>query len=329
MQNSFKSSKNNKQPIVSFIITYYDLPVDLLCRCIESILSLSLRADEREIILVDDGSQESPLAGLEQYIDDIIYIRQANGGLSKARNTGIQISTGTYLQFIDADDSLIRKGYEHCLDLVRYKQPDIVFFQLSDKVEEQSSVFEDSDQMSGPTFMRTNNLRGSACGYLFRRKTLSELRFTPGIYHEDEEFTPLLFLRADVIISTNATAYYYRTRENSIMTSKNVRHIIKRLNDAKEIILRLNVMADSMPTESSKALIRRVHQLTMDYIYNVIRLTHSRHYLDRQLAVLSKAGLYPLPKRDYTKKYIWLRRLMNSDMGLSMLMRAIPLMKKK
>lgn len=329
MQNSFKSSKNDKQPIVSFIITYYDLPVDLLCRCIESILSLSLRADEREIILVDDGSQESPLAGLEQYIDDIIYIRQANGGLSKARNTGIQISTGTYLQFIDADDSLIRKGYEHCLDLVRYKQPDIVFFQLSDKVEEQSSVFEDSDQMSGPTFMRTNNLRGSACGYLFRRKTLSELRFTPGIYHEDEEFTPLLFLRADVIISTNATAYYYRTRENSIMTSKNVRHIIKRLNDAKEIILRLNVMADSMPTESSKALIRRVHQLTMDYIYNVIRLTHSRHYLDRQLAVLSKAGLYPLPKRDYTKKYIWLRRLMNSDMGLSMLMRAIPLMKKK
>ena len=308
MQNSFKSSKNDKQPIVSFIITYYDLPVDLLCRCIESILSLSLRADEREIILVDDGSQKSPLAGLEQYIDDIIYIRQANGGLSKARNTGIQISTGTYLQFIDADDSLIRKGYEHCLDLVRYKQPDIVFFQLSDKVEEQSSVFEDSDQMSGPTFMRTNNLRGSACGYLFRRKTLSELRFTPGIYHEDEEFTPLLFLRADVIISTNATAYYYRTRENSIMTSKNVRHIIKRLNDAKEIILRLNVMADSMPTESSKALIRRVHQLTMDYIYNVIRLTHSRHYLDRQLAVLSKAGLYPLPKRDYTKKYIWLRR---------------------
>ena len=329
MQNSFKSSKNDKQPIVSFIITYYDLPVDLLCRCIESILSLSLRADEREIILVDDGSQKSPLAGLEQYIDDIIYIRQANGGLSKARNTGIQISTGTYLQFIDADDSLIRKGYEHCLDLVRYKQPDIVFFQLSDKVEEQSSVFEDSDQMSGPTFMRTNNLRGSACGYLFRRKTLSELRFTPGIYHEDEEFTPLLFLRADVIISTNATAYYYRTRENSIMTSKNVRHIIKRLNDAKEIILRLNVMADSMPTESSKALIRRVHQLTMDYIYNVIRLTHSHHYLDRQLAVLSKAGLYPLPKRDYTKKYRWLRRLMNSDMGLSMLMRAIPLMKKK
>lgn len=328
MQNYFTTQNNDKQPLVSFIITYYNLPVDLLCRCIESIISLSLRADEREIILVDDGSQVSPLSAINQYKDEIIYIRQANGGLSKARNTGIQISTGEYLQFVDGDDCLLRKGYEHCLDLVRYKKPDIVMFRFSDKGEETKSVFEDTCMMSGSEFMRNNNLRGTAWGYVFRKKTLSELRFTPSIYHEDEEFTPLLLLRADNMISTDATAYYYRKRDNSIMTSSDIRHIIKRLNDTKNIIFRLNTMADSMPTESSKALTRRVHQLTMDYIYNVIRLTHNQHYLERQLLILSKVGLYPLPNREYTKKYKWIRRLMNSKMGLSMLMKAIPLMGK-
>ena len=67
----------------------------------------------------------------------------------------------------------------------------------------------------------------------------------------------------------------------------------------------------------------------MDYLYNIILLTRNRHYLDRRIAELHAIGLYPLPKRDYTRKYIWFRRLINTEIGISMLMRAIPLMKKE
>lgn len=329
MQYKQNTTQITSSPIVSFIIPCYNMPTEWLQKCIGSIRGLSLRPFEREIIIVDDGSDLSPIEKLGEIKDELIYIRQRNSGLSIARNTGLQMARGKYIQFIDADDWLLRVPYEHCLDLVRYQSPDIVIFNFTHKDDSSTVVFNDSHIMSGSEYMRTQNIYGTACGYLFKRSILGDQRFTPGIYHEDEEFTPLLILRADTVISTDARAYFYRTHENSIITSENVRHRLKRLNDAKQVLLHLNDLADTFPTEERIALKRRVHQLTMDYIYNVIRLTRSRHYLNRRLHDLSQAGLYPLPKRDYTRKYAWFRRLTNSELGLSMLMRAIPLMKKE
>ena len=315
-------------PLVSFVLTYYNLPIDMLCQCIDSLRALSLRAYEREIIVIDDGSQQSPLPQLSAYLNDIIYVRQKNGGLSAARNLGISVATGQYIQFVDADDLLLTTPYEHCLDFVRYEKPDMVIFDFTHQPD-QPTVYEDSAAMSGSDYMRRFNIRGTACGYLFKKSTLGQLRFTPGIYHEDEEFTPLLMLRSDTVRSTNAQAYQYRQREDSIMTSTSIRHQLKRLNDAKHILQRLQTVADTLPAEERVALHRRVHQLTMDYIYNVILLTQSQHYLNRRLEDLHRMGLYPLPKRDYTKKYKWFRRLANSEVGLKMLMRTIPMMKKE
>lgn len=329
MQTLQNGMSTQKIPLISFIIPCYNIPAAWLKECIESIRCLSLRTFEREIILVDDGSETSPIADLDDVKDEIIYIRQRNSGLSTARNTGLRMASGRYIQFIDADDRLLRTPYEHCLDLVRYQSPDMLLFRFTHGDMPEAVVFNDSPKVSGSEYLRSQNIQGTACGYLFRSSILGDHRFTPGIFHEDEEFTPLLILRADTVISTDARAYYYRTHENSIITSRNARHRIKRLNDALHVLLHLNELADTFPTEERIALKRRVHQLTMDYIYNVIRLTRSRHYLDRRLKDLSRAGLYPLPKRDYTRKYTWFRRLANTELGLSMLMRAIPLMKRE
>lgn len=124
---------NTQIPLVSFIITTYNLPLEYLVECLKSILQLSLNSREREIILVDDGSDISPINDLVEYQDDIIYIRQRNLGLSIARNTGLQNASGKYIQFVDGDDCLIQVGYEHCLDLLRYHNPDIVHFTSSNK----------------------------------------------------------------------------------------------------------------------------------------------------------------------------------------------------
>lgn len=325
--------QNNKQdtmtPLVSFIISYYNLPADMLRACIESIRALSLRPYEREIIVVDDGSAVSPLAQLADRMDDIIYVRQRNGGLSVARNLGIRASSGQYLQFIDADDTLLTAPYEHCLDIVRYQKPDMVLFQLTDKVLPTTAIYDDSALMGGSEYMRHHNVRGSACSYLFRRTALSELRFTPGIFHEDEEFTPLLLLRADTVVSTSARAYLYSRRCDSITTATSMRHRLKRLDDFQQILFRLLRIADTLPNEGRTALKRRVHQLTMDYIYNVILLTKSRHYLNRKLEELRRRNIYPLPDREYTRKYQWFRRMANSSIGLSVLLRVIPMMKQE
>ena len=56
----------DSQPLVTFVITCYNLPMQMLCACIDSILALSLTAEEREVIVVDDGSEVSPMNGLMQ-----------------------------------------------------------------------------------------------------------------------------------------------------------------------------------------------------------------------------------------------------------------------
>ena len=322
------SVQSSMKPLVSFIIPYYNIPIELLRECIESILSLSLRTYELEIIVVDDGSDVSPLEGISAYADRILLVRQRNEGLSAARNTGIRLATGDYIQFVDADDKISTSNYEHCLDLIRYQHPDVVLFDLTDSSPE-PMVHADLDVMTGVEYMTSNNLTGSACSYIFRRNILGELRFTTGIYHEDEEFTPLLLLRADTLIKTDAKAYIYRRRDESITTSRHIRKKLKRLNDAKEIIKRLNKLADTMPANERIALQRRVAQLTMDYIYQVIMTTRSRHYLNRRIVDLSQAGLYPLPDRNYTSKYQWFRKLANSDKGLDLLLTTLPILKRE
>lgn len=317
-----------EKPLISFILTYYNLPVQMLCECIDSIRILSLRPVEREIIVVDDGSEKSPMDELNQYGDDIIYIRQKNKGLSEARNTGIQMAKGEYLQFVDADDRLIQAPYEHCIDLIRSNHPEMVVFNFTHSGGE-DKTYQDQEIQSGTDYMRNHNIHSTAWGYLFQRAILGNLRFTPGILHEDEEFTPQLLLRAETVSVTDAEAYLYRQRPGSIITDSHVRQKLRRLNDARGIISRLNIMADRRPAADRTALQRRVAQLTMDYLYNVIRQTRSRHYLDRKIEGLRREGLFPLPDRNYTTKYVWFRRLTNSQAGRAILLRIIPFIDKQ
>lgn len=317
-----------EKPFISFIIPVYNIPTEMLYHCLDSILRLSLRKQEREIIVIDDGSKISPINNLDDYLDDIIYIRQKNSGLGCARNRGLMNATGQYIQFVDADDALITNQYEHCLDVARFQSPDMVIFEFSRKDNSQK-IYTDQKLVTGRYLLRHQNIKATACGYLFKSTILGNLRFTPGIYHEDEEFTPLLILRAGTILQTDAEAYYYRSREDSITTSLDIRNTIKRLSDFKSIIYRLYNFAAVIPGSDRMALLRRIHQLTMDYIYKVIVETRNKHYLDRQLEELRKKGLFPLADKDYTTKYKWFRRLTNSKIGLAFLMRTLPLIKKE
>ena len=273
------------KPLVSFVLTYYNLPVELLCKCIDSILVLSLRPSEREIIVVDDGSDNSPLNEMMKYGDDIIYVRKRNGGLSTARNQGLEMAQGEYVQFVDGDDQLVQAPYEHCLDIIRYHQDaDMVLFDFTNRLSAESAALTDDMQpTSGCDYMRHNNVHGTACGYLFRRSIIGDLRFTPGIYHEDEEFTPLLLLRAEKVYPTTAKAYYYHQRQGSITTGKDKLHIDKRRNDRLYVIRSLLEKADRLPHNDQLALERRVHQLAMDHIYQTIMLSQSSNLVNEEL----------------------------------------------
>lgn len=323
MQNQLSTSQNIQTPLVTFIITIYNLPTELVRECIDSILALSLAPADREIIVIDDGSDTPIIECLHDIENDFLYVRQPNQGLSIARNTGIQIASGKYIQFVDGDDYLIQAPYEHCLDIARYHNPDMVCFEFTHSKKQETSLTLNK-AISGIAYLHNYNLHAAACGYLFKKEKLGKLRFTPKIFHEDEEFTPLLLLRAETVIRTDTKAYFYRMRKQSIINDSNKKHILQRLEDTQKVIFRLKEVSESIPETARIALERRIAQLTMDYLYNIIKLTKNHRYLEKAISQLQEKKLYPLPDKKYTKKYSAFRRIINSNLGKKIMIATLP-----
>lgn len=303
-----------KRPLISFIVTTYNLQPELLAECLDSIMALSLSDQEREVILVDDGSDIPAIMQLTDYQNNIIYIRQPNCGLSEARNAGIRIATGKYIQFVDGDDKLLPTPYEHCVDIARYNDPDVVMFNFTHKLAA-DVPFEFDEPTTGVEYMNNNNLKASACTYFFRKEILGSLSFTPGRICEDEEFTPQLMIRAQKVFKTNSNAYFYRVRKGSITNNQDSRKIVTRLNNVFDILCNLLQLSTRVPEDARQALQRRIAQLSMDYLYNTATMTHSMHQLEEAINKLYDKGLYPLPDKSYTIKYKTFRKLISNKAG--------------
>lgn len=311
-------------PIVSFIITYYSEPLPLLAECLRSVLQVrslmmqrGMAKQDFEIVVVDDGSQLSPLGMLRQMDEDIRYIRQTNAGLSAARNAGLAAAHGEYVQFVDADDALLPHAYCSLCPQSR-EEADIILFRFTSEDgrwhENRADAFTDKNTpparpagcrrtMSGTQYMLHHNVRASACCYLFRRSMLGRLCFADGLLHEDELFTPLLLLRMHSVSDCPVPAYYYRRRPHSITHTRTARHIARRLDDTETILHRLRDEAGSMQGDDRRALMRRVEQLTTDYIYIMWKVEADRQERVRRMRQLTADGLLPLPLRSYTLRH--------------------------
>lgn len=313
-----ESAINTEAPLISFVITVKNLAKEAVRSTIKSITELSLRPDEREIIVIDDGSDESVINSLGDVKDDFVYVRQRSQGISVARNIGIHIASGLYVQLLEGGDRLIGEGYEHCIDIVRYNNPDIVLFDFTDKRKFDTTYYI-PDPVDGTVFMRNNDLNVMAWCYVFRKNMLLDLRFTPDRINDDEEFTPQLFLRAENVYSTNIPAYYRCHHEDLSMKRVDKRLVLKRLNDMEQVLVHLHDVSTSLPRIEFHALQRRIAQFTLEYIFRTIRFTHSSHQLEERLERLEKIGLFPLPDKDYTKRYMLLRKFANNKFTRKML----------
>ena len=270
----------------------------MLQECVQSILSLALQPEEREILLIDDGS-----AVPAPDFDGVTVVHQENQGLSAARNKGIELAQGEYIQFVDADDYLLTDAYQHVLDLQSARQPDMLMFRLTHSIPNDNSLAGIVHFRSGTEFLLTRNMRASACGYLFRRAILGDLRFYPDILHEDELFTPQLLLKAGSLFVADIPAYYYRISAGTITHQQDSAHKQKRLCDILFAIKELNELAQAAHGKEREALQRRVSQLSLDCIYVCWVLTHSIKDVCSCIRSLKANGLCPLPLSCYTLKY--------------------------
>lgn len=326
LQSSPQALSSPAKPFVSFIVTYYNRPVEVLARCLKSIAAVDPEGAWSELLLIDDGSETAPLSGLSVSLRRrVTYVRKSNGGLSDARNVGLERARGEYVQFVDDDDFLIPEAYAHCVALAAREHVDVVLFHADHRPDRRYAVPVEAFYATGAAYMCRENVRPAAWGYLFRRKALGGLRFTRGIYHEDEEFTSLLFLRAGRVTETSARAYYYDVHPGSIITRRDRRAVDKRFADTRYVISSLSaVLARQSDPQRIQAMERRVDQLVMAYLYNIITQTRSARRLREALRGLRGEGLYPLRVRRYTRTYEWFSRLINAPLGWLLLLCLTP-----
>lgn len=232
---------------ISFIIPVYNTPVELLKKSIASIEKVNL---DKEIIVIDDGSREELSASYEQ-IPNIRYYRQNNAGVSVARNTGIQMTSGAYIAFVDSDDCIEPAAYSEDLLKDNY---DLYIFDMEitenhvkkniNALPTQPGLVKIEDVIRRLTL--TPYLNGP-CAKLYKSNKVRELRFRTGmVTGEDLDFLLNYLERTETACYVNQNVYYYE-KSQTTYSKRYVKHTDK-------ILEHYFVNSDHI-----KALIKRYH----------------------------------------------------------------------
>ena len=214
-----------KDPILSVIVPVYNVE-NYLNRCVDSILTQTF--SDFEVILVNDGSKDNSGTLCDQYAREdprVRVLHKANGGLSDARNAGIDAARGGYLCFIDSDDYIEPEMLEELYRLAKSHEADVSVCGICDCYESGRYPQSDSDReyvLSGVEALQYTlagrELPGSVCTKLIRRELCEHHRFLKGRTYEDAFYTPELLLQARKVAATTKSLYNYWHREDSITT---------------------------------------------------------------------------------------------------------------
>lgn len=299
---------------ISFIIPYYNLERELLLRAVDSIALARLDCDY-EIIVVDDGTPDSRAEGWLRGKSRVRYFRQANGGLSAARNAGIDLATKEYIQFLDGDDYLFPSTYRKAVELLQKEQPDMLLFNhkkvFSQSLDDEAPRAIANEQFAdGIDYMLNRNIFAGAWHYVFRKQILGDLRFIPRIFHEDEDFTPRLLANSGKVIATDAVCYAYYQRQGSITNNRNDSQLAKRFDDMMLILTKMKQSAaETSDNRLQRAYTRRCNQLALGILYTALTDLPTTSATIGIADRLAAEGLWPLPKARYTWRYRLFRRL--------------------
>ncbi len=275
---------------VSVIIPVYNVQ-EYLRECLDSVVRQTLK--EIEIICVDDGSTDESLKILREYEGRdlrVKVIQKENGGLSSARNAGMQAAAGEYVYFLDSDDYLDLQALEFLYSEARAADLDQLFFSAEvfyDSAEMKQahggydSYYSRKESYSGiftgkELFARmvwNNEFRPSACLQINKRSFLQEnhLQFKEGLIHEDHLFTMEAMALSRRSAYANINLYKRRLREASIMTgTKEFRRAYSFFTiyrEMEQFILRHQLNQD----EAYGKALRKQLRFLVDYGQNLLK----------------------------------------------------------
>jgi len=264
---------------LSIIVPIYNVE-QYLHKCVDSLLAQDVSSSEYEIILVDDGSPDECPQICDSYAaehNNIRVIHRENGGLSAARNSGIEIAQGKYIMFVDPDDyiepnvlgKLMSQVERDNLDVLRYR---LQYVNLQYEVYNpyKSDPFKGNNYSSEPTdgVSFLNSRMSTACyawAFILRRELIisnqcsvvssqiedkrlknEDCLFKEGIYFEDTDWTPRMLCKAKRVASTKTVVYNYLIREGSITNAVNKSKKKKVLEDKLHLIETLKQQSEEL-----------------------------------------------------------------------------------
>lgn len=211
--------------MISIIVPIYKVE-EYLPRCLDSIINQTYK--DLEIILVDDGSPDKCGDICDKYAEmdnRIKVIHKKNGGLSSARNTGLEIASGDYIAFVDSDDWIEPNAYELLLDAIESMDVDIAIigYRQTDGVLNQGDIqigqnrLLNKDNLWDEILTKLNN---ASWNKLYKAKLLGDTRYPVDLIHGEDLIFNLEYInRCDRGVINDTVVYNYFIRPDSITGS--------------------------------------------------------------------------------------------------------------
>ncbi len=217
-------------PLISIVVPIYNVE-SYLEECLNSIVNQSYQ--NLEIILVDDGSPDksSILCDIYAQKDDrIIVIHKSNGGLSSARNAGLEICNGEFVAFIDSDDyvhkDFIKLLYQDLINhdsdiascgIVKYNDKE---YPTAPREDIYTQVYTREELHESTFYWRILNI---IVNKLYKKAVFENIRFPIGRLHEDDFVIHHIIDQCNTVVFSNHYMYYYRQHRDSIMSSRGIK----------------------------------------------------------------------------------------------------------
>ncbi|MFC3159681.1 Glycosyltransferase involved in cell wall bisynthesis [Chryseobacterium arachidis] len=230
---------------VSIIVPVYNVE-NYLTKCLDSLISQTHQ--NIEILVVNDGSKDNSEQIIQEYAqkypEKIKSFNKENGGLSDARNFGIERATGDYLGFVDSDDYVAPAMFEEMVNLAEKHQSKMVICNIQ-KVDQNGNVTQKLTQIPNmpenidldKNFSVFSDLSYFACNKLFKKELFNGKRFKKEAHFEDIQLIPQLLLECETIAQTQNFHYQYLERTDSITkthTEKGL-DILKAVEDVEAV----------------------------------------------------------------------------------------------
>ena len=308
-----------EHPLISVIIPVYNME-QYLARCLDSVLNNTYR--NLEVICVDDGSRDRSLEILREYEERdsrIIVIAKENGGVSSARNAGLDRMTGEFVTFLDSDDFIHPQYFEILLQAQAIAEADFVIGQYQKVTDDDLPVApetlilkeEDVKALDCKQLFKNTEYRRYCTIRLIRAKHIGDLRFRLNMpYGEDTTFIAELWEQAPqmkaCVIPSEIYYYYYRESSASNSSDEGKKIAMLQVFDGKvrqspvhETIYLDHIIRFALPNREIALYINR--DKTSGRAYSAL--------LRNQLPLLKKTALYTKKEKSALALFICFPRL--------------------